>query len=338
MARRDAPAPGAALSAPGPSTAGAAGPDAPSAGPVVGVDIGGTKILALVDGEPGVVHRVATPSRPADLLEAVRSVVDAAAGGVAPVAVGAGFPGLVDGSGTVRFSAHLPGLVGTRLAAELAAAYGEEVWVGNDATAAAWAELRRGAGRGSSELVMVTLGTGIGGGIVAGGRLLEGARRFAGEWGHMVVDPHGPPCPCGQRGCWERFASGDGLGRLGREAAQAGRAPTLVALAGGDPEAVRGEHVTAAATAGDPGSREVLAELAWWLALGLANLANALDPEVMVIGGGLVAAGEVLFVPLREAFGQLVEAGSQRDVRIVPAALGPSAGAVGAALLAGSGS
>lgn len=306
-------------------------------GPAVGVDIGGTKILALVEADPAAVHRVPTPGHPGELLAAVRAAVDALVGGDLPGALGVGFPGLVDASGTVRFSAHLPGLVGTPLATELAATYGDPVWVGNDATAAAWAELCRGAGRGASDLVMVTLGTGIGGGIVAGGRLVEGARRFAGEWGHMVVDPHGPPCPCGQRGCWERFASGDGLGRLAREAAQAGRVPALVARAGGDPEAVRGEHVTAAAAAGDPGAREVLAELAWWLALGLANLANALDPEVMVVGGGLVAAGEVLFGPLREAFSQLVEAGAQREVRIVPAALGPSAGAVGAALLAGGG-
>lgn len=340
MARRYAPAPGASLSAPDPATVSSGGPgagvDLPD-GPVVGVDIGGTKILSLLDGRPTDAERVPTPGNPDELLGALRGCIDALVAGRAPRAVGVGFPGLVDESGTVRFSAHLPGLVGTPLAAELAASYGSGVWVGNDATAAAWAELRAGAGRGVSDLVMVTLGTGIGGGIVAGGRLVEGARRFAGEWGHMVVDPHGPPCPCGQRGCWERFASGEGLGRLAREAAQAGRASGLVALAGGDPEAVRGEHVTAAAAAGDPGARAVLAELGWWLALGLANLANALDPELIVVGGGLVAAGEVLFEPLREAFGELVEGGTQREVRIVPAALGPSAGALGAALLAGAG-
>ncbi|MST34136.1 ROK family protein, partial [Acidimicrobiaceae bacterium USS-CC1] len=117
-------------------------------------------------------------------------------------------------------------------------------------------------------------------------------------------------------------------------AAFAGRASTLVARAGGDPEAVRGEHVTAAAAAGEPEAEAILAELAWWLALGLANLANALDPEVMVVGGGLVDAGEVLMRPAREAFSRLVEAGGQRQVRIAPAALGARAGAVGAGLLA----
>ena len=141
---------------------------------------------------------------------------------------------------------------------------------------------------------MVTLGTGIGGGAVLGGRLLEGAHGFAGEVGHMVIDPQGPPCPCGKRGCWERFASGTGLGRLAREAAHAGKIPAVVTLAGGDPEAVRGEHLTAAALAADPGALEVMDVFGWWLALGLANLANALDPSVIVLGGGLIEAERVV--------------------------------------------
>ncbi len=149
---------------------------------------------------------------------------------------------------------------------------------------------------------MVTLGTGIGGGAVVGGRLMLGAHGFAGEIGHMVLDPHGPPCPCGKRGCWERFASGTGLGRLAREAAQAGRLDEVVRLAGGDPEAVRGEHVTAAALAGDPGALEVMDTFAWWLALGLANLANALDPSVIVLGGGVIAAHAAVMGPVRRAF------------------------------------
>ncbi len=279
-----------------------------------------------------------TPSRRGQLLGALGAVVSGLLGDEPPGSVGVGFPGLVDASGTVRFSAHLPALVGTPVAAEVAATFGAVgCWVGNDATAAAWAEHAAGAAAGAADVVMVTLGTGIGGGIVSGGRLVEGARRFAGEWGHMIVDPHGPPCPCGQRGCWERYASGEALGRLGRDAAVAGRAPGLVARAGGDPEAVRGEHVTAGAAAGEPDAREVLAELAWWLALGVANLVNAFDPEVVVVGGGLVEAGDALFAPLREAFPRLVEGGAQREVRILPAALGARAGAVGAALLAHAG-
>ncbi len=151
-------------------------------------------------------------------------------------------------------------------------------------------------------MVLVTLGTGIGGGLIVGDELVRGAAGFAGEPGHMVVDPNGPPCPCGRRGCWERYASGSGLGRLGREAAEAGRAGAVVALAGGDPEAVRGEHVTAAAAGGDPEALAVMADFAWWVALGMANLVNLLDPEVVIIGGGLAEAGELLLGPTRAAF------------------------------------
>jgi glucokinase len=209
------------------------------------------------------------------------------------------------------------------------------VRAGNDATCAAWAERTIGAAAGRDDVVLVTLGTGIGGGIVAGGRLLLGANGFAGEIGHMVVDPHGPRCPCGKRGCWERFGSGSGLGRLGREAAQAGQAHRVAELAGGDPEAVRGEHVTAAAAEGDEEAMAVMAQFGWWLALGLANLANVFDPQCFVVGGGLVAAGAVLFDPLKTAFADLVEAVQYRPpIDILPAELGERAGAIGAALLA----
>ena len=145
--------------------------------------------------------------------------------------------------------------------------------VDNDATCATVAEWAFGAATGVTDAVMVTLGTGIGGGIIAGGHVVRGASGFGGEIGHMVVDPTGPVCPCGKRGCWERFASGSGLGRLAREAAHAGRLDEVVSLAGGDAESVRGEHVTTAAKAGDAGALAVLGELGWWLALGLSNLA-----------------------------------------------------------------
>jgi glucokinase len=215
---------------------------------------------------------------------------------------------------------------------------GTGVWVGNDATAACWAEFVRGSARGAGDVLMVTLGTGIGGGIISGGRLVEGANRYAAEFGHMVVDPHGPRCPCGKQGCWERFASGWGLGWLGREMAIAGEAPLLVKLAGGDSEVVRGEHVTTAAAEGDGPAIEIMRRFAWWVALGLANLATIFDPQLIVLGGGLVDAGDVLLEPTRRAFADLVEAGAVRPViRIVAATLGARAGAIGAALLAAPG-
>ncbi len=181
---------------------------------------------------------------------------------------------------------------------------------------------------------MVTLGTGIGAGIISGGVLFEGEAGLAGEPGHMVVDPSGPPCPCGRRGCWEMFASGTGLSRLARDAAHAQRIDAAVELAGGDPEDVRGEHVTQAARSGDEGSLAVLGELAQWIALGLANLANLLDPKVIVLGGGLVDAADLLIDPVRACFEELLMASAHRPpISIVAAELGDRAGAIGAALL-----
>ena len=143
----------------------------------------------------------------------------------------------------------------------------------------------------------------------------------------MVVDPAGPPCPCGRRGCWERFASGGGLGLMAREAALAGRLPEVVALAGGDPEGVRGEDVTAAALAGDPDARRVIEQVGWWVGFGLANLACVLDPECFVLGGGLVGAGDLLLDSARRAFDELVEGGGSRpETAIVTAAFGERAG------------
>ena len=307
-------------------------------GPAVGVDIGGTKLLAVrlePDGAVVTDGLAASPRTGPELVEEVVAAARRLAGG-RPASLGVGVPGLVDATGTLVFAPNLPGAAGTGLGAALQAAEPDcRFWVGNDGTAACWAEHERGAGRGYADMLMVTLGTGIGGGIVCGGRLVEGAHRFAGEFGHMIVDPTGPQCPCGKRGCWERFASGSGLGRLARELAVAGGAADLVEMAGGDPEAVKGEHVTAAARSGEPAALEIMNRFGWWVALGLANLTNLFDPDVIVLGGGLVQAAEVLLEPTRRAFHELVEAATLRPpVGIVAAQLGPEAGAVGAGLLA----
>jgi glucokinase len=206
--------------------------------------------------------------------------------------------------------------------------------VENDANCAAAAEHSFGAAKGTEEALVVTLGTGIGGGVIGRGSLFRGANNFAGEIGHMVIDPNGLPCTCGKQGCWERYASGSGLGRMARDAAAAGRAARVVELAGGDPEVVRGEHVVLAAAEGDEQAEAIFEEVAQWLARGLANLANLFDPQIIVLGGGLVEAGEVLLRPTRRAFVELVEAAEHRPaVPIVPAALGELAGAIGAAAI-----
>ena len=230
---------------------------------------------------------------------------------------------------------HLRRLHDVALAELLAQRSGRPTVVDNDANCHAVAEQAGGAARGYDEALVVTLGTGIGAGIITSGQLLRGAHGFAGEPGHMVVDPNGPPCPCGKRGCWERVASGSGLGRLARDAAEGGRLDAVVERAGGDPDAVRGEHVTDSARAGDADARVVLGQFAHWIALGLANLANVLDPAIIVIGGGLVEAADLLLPEVRSRFADLVMAGDRRpEVPIVAAELGERAGAIGAALLA----
>ena len=304
----------------------------------VGLDVGGTKVLGVaVDTEdPSTVlveDRVATPDGGAGLVDTLWELAKSLVPEV--VSIGVGVPGLVDRGGTLHMGPHLRRMHDVPLARLLTERSGVVTVVDNDANCHAVGEQRAGAAAGAAEALVVTLGTGIGAGIITGGQLLHGANSFAGEPGHMVVDPNGPPCPCGQRGCWERFASGASLGRLGRDAAEGGRLDAAVELAGGDPEAVRGEHVTAAARAGDAEAQAVLDTLARWIALGLANLVTILDPSIIVIGGGLVEAADLLLPEVRVRFADLVMAGDQRpEVPIVPAALGERSGAIGAALLA----
>jgi glucokinase len=325
----------------------------PATGPATdvtyGIDIGGTKVLgvALGPGNDTVAEaRVPTPTGTRTIVgshvaAAVADVVaqlDATLAGDT-AAVGVGAPGMVDRQGRLCFAPNLPqahgvdwtALIGDRLP-------GRRVVIENDANLAVLAEHRLGAARGFDHVLMVTLGTGIGGGMVLDGRVYVGSAGFSGEIGHMVVDPAGPPCPCGRRGCWERFASGAGLGVLAREAALAGQLDEVVRVAGGDPESVRGEDVSAAAAAGDPAARQVIEQVGAWVGFGLANLACVLDPQCFVLGGGVVQAGDLLLEAARATFAALIEGGDRRPLAvIVPAAFGERAGAVGAALAARQG-
>ena len=194
------------------------------------------------------------------------------------------------------------------------------IFVDNDANAAVWAEHRFGAGRGESHLVMVNLGTGIGGGIVLDGRVIRGRFGIAGEFGHMQVVPDGIRCECGNRGCWEQYASGNALVREARALISAG-SPVVSDLfdrVGGRPEDLTGPLVTEAARDGDPLARELLSEIGRWLGIGMADLAAALDPGTFVIGGGVSAAGDLLLDPAREAFRrQLTGRGYRPEAAIV---------------------
>lgn len=306
-------------------------------GACIGVDIGGTKALGVLLDADGTVLAERRADSPAGSFADLVSVTAALAAdlGGADEPLGVGVAGYVDRSGTVRTSPNLPGLVDAPLRDAIAAETGRTVTVDNDANAAAVGEATYGAARGADDVLLVTLGTGIGGGLVLGGRLYRGAFGGAGEIGHFTVDRGGPVCACGAPGHWEAIASGVALGELGRARAGAGRAPALVTRVGGSVAAVTGEVVGEAAAAGDPDAVAIVADYADNVAIGLAGLVAVLDPAVVVIGGGVCALGEVLLVPLRAAYLAHVEGGEHRpEIGIVPASLGPRAGAIGAAVLA----
>jgi glucokinase len=279
-----------------------------------------------------------TPAGGDEIVEELGRVVTALAEqvGGSPVGVGVGAAGLVDVDGVLRYGPNLPGIVDLDLRGALRVRTNLLVTVDNDATAATVAEHRFGAGRGVADMVYVALGTGIGGGIVLDGKVRRGAHGFGGEIGHMVVDTDGPACACGRRGCWEAVASGNALGALARRVVTEGRAPGVLAAAGGDIAQVGGEEAVAAAAEGDPGGRIILEEYARAVALGVISLVNALDPAVVVIGGGVVDGGDPVMVPLREAVRHHVMGVTHRPfVPVLPAAFGGHSAAIGAAVMAG---
>ncbi len=307
---------------------------------VIGIDAGGTKLLGgVVDEDLVVHHRVRRQWRGADrqetldiLLGAVEEV-RAAAPDVE--AVGFGIPSLVDArTGASAWSNHLP-IDDVPLRDLMSERLGLPTAVDNDGNASVLAEHRHGAARGADHALLLALGTGIGGGLVLGGRLYRGARGFAGEFGHLVVDHDGEDCPgdCPGRGCLEVLASGTAIGRAGERAAAADPGSTLGRRAadGGD---ITGGLVTELAHDGDDQCRAVLAEIGQGLGAGLTGLVNALDPEVIVIGGGAVAAGELMLAPARAVVAERALPPIAERVRIVPAHFGDESGMLGAALLA----
>lgn len=308
-----------------------------------GIDVGGTKVAAIVINATGdVVRRTrrATAHQPTNppggaTADVISDVLAELFGDDVSTPVGLGLPGMMTLNGQLAYAPNLQSASGADFVSLMATRRpGQKVVCANDADCAAVAEHHAGAAQGYDNFVMVTLGTGIGGGIFSEGQLLRGQSGFAGEIGHMVVDPRGPRCPCGQRGCWERFASGAGVARLAREAAAAGRLPELVRRHG-DVESIRGEDVTLAAAEGLPEALAVVDEVGWWLALGIANLAAILDITRVVIGGGLTTAAHLLMPAARTHLAGMVEGeGSRPEISIVPAHFGEEAGAIGAAVLA----
>jgi glucokinase len=303
----------------------------------IGLDIGGTKVLGVLLGDDGAVvreERLASPHTGLDALVATGAqIVKQLDSAGAPIGVGAA--GLVDRDGNVAYAPNLPNVRKAPLQGALAGATGHPVVVDNDASVATLGEVTYGAAVGRRDVLLVTLGTGIGGGFLFDGKMYRGAHNFGAEIGHFTVDMNGPLCACGERGHWEAIASGTALGRMARELIAKGGGAAVVAAAGGDASAVTGVHVGQAAAQGDPDARGLLVQYAENVAIGLSGLANILDPECIVIAGGLVELGPMLFGPLQEAFGRHIEGVDYRPaVAIVPAQLGERAGAIGAAVLA----
>lgn len=309
---------------------------------VVGVDLGGTNLRAALVDASGALHerhRMATDAGAgvdavvSRIAEAVRHVAAGHEGEIEGVGIGA--PGLVDPlHGIVRIPPNLPGWQEVPLAALVRKATGYPTRVGNDTNMVALAEWKCGAGRGARHMVCLTLGTGVGGGLVLDSRLYLGARGGAAEIGHMTVDPEGPPCKCGNRGCLERLIGAEGMVERARQVIDAGAGEGMLSEAGGDPRKVTPEIIARAAGRGDGAARELLRESGEYLGIALASIVNLLDPEIIVIGGGISRAGELVLGPARATMRRRSMRLEGREIPVVPAALGDDAGVIGASFLA----
>jgi glucokinase len=309
----------------------------------IGIDVGGTKVAGGVVDEHGEVlasTRRGTPA--ADPAGTRDTIVDVAAELAqqypAAVAIGIGAAAWIDAAGsTVLFAPNLAWR-DEPLRDYVAKAVGLPTVLENDANVAAWAEFRFGAARHADDsMLMITVGTGIGGGIVLNGALWRGANGIAGELGHIQSVPDGHPCGCGRLGCLEQYASGNALVRFARAGArqEPDRARLLLELAGGDPLAIAGRQITEAAHHGDGVARDAFAQIGYWLGVAMADLAQIFDPQVLVIGGGVIDAGDLLMGPTETTYrDQLKQRGRFKVAELKAAETGNTAGVVGAADLA----
>ncbi len=309
----------------------------------IGVDIGGTKIAAGVVDEEGTIlaqtRRATEPDDASSIDHAVAEVYAELSESYDVSAIGVAAAGFVNSArSTVLFAPNIAWR-DYPLRDRVKALIDDDVKVvvENDANAAGWAEFRFGVGRDVDDMLMLTVGTGLGGAVIVDGKLVRGAWGVAAEVGHMRVVPGGHYCGCGHEGCWEQYASGSALVRDAQAAiiVDAERGATLLGLAGGDAQDLTGPQVTEAAQAGDPLAVELLAQLGRWIGEGSASVAALLDPALVVIGGGVAAAGDLLLTPARRAFAdQLSARGHRPEAEIALAAMGNEAGIVGAADLA----
>jgi glucokinase len=312
-----------------------------AAGFALAVDLGGTKLLVgIVDGDGRVLarKRIATPRGGPDAV--ARAIGDLArelsgiTGMTETRGVGVAVPGPTDHDHGVIYDP--PNLTGwgrqTAFGPMLARTLGTPVFVENDANAAALGEAWVGAGQGVRDLVYITVSTGIGGGVILDGQLYRGADGTAGEFGHVIVDPEGPRCHCGNRGCLEALASGTAIARQAREAVARGDRTTLQNLAA-HPDEITAQSVADAAVGGDPLAVDLYRRAGTYIGTFLSNLLAILNPAVIIVGGGVSKTGDLLFRPLHAAIAARVYPEPALQVRVVPADLGDDVGIIGAAAL-----
>ena len=312
---------------------------------VIGIDLGGTKIgTALVDGAGGIIARDYRETLAAEgpdavitrMLDAARRVMAEADVEIAQVAAaGICAPGPLDAAaGVVVSPPNLPGWDRVPLRKLVADALSLPAFLEKDANAAAMGEHLFGAGRGTQHMIYVTVSTGIGSGLVLDGKLYHGATSMAGEIGHTTIVPDGPLCGCGNYGCLEALASGTAIARRARERVARGT-PTLIAdLAEGDPARITAKTVAQAAARGDVKAQQIISEAMDYLGIGIANLVNLFNPQVIIIGGGLANIGDALFEPVQHVVEQRAFRAAVEAVRVVPAELGDDVGVLGAAAVA----
>ncbi|MFI0819171.1 ROK family glucokinase [Streptomyces sp. NPDC021098] len=312
-------------------------------GLTIGVDIGGTKIAAGVVDEEGSIletSKVPTPPTPEGVVDAIADAVRKVSTGHDVEAVGIGAAGYVDDKrATVLFAPNI-NWRHEALKDKVEQRVGLPVVVENDANAAAWGEYRFGAGAGHDDVVCITLGTGLGGGIIIGGKLHRGRFGVAAEFGHIRVVPDGLLCGCGSQGCWEQYASGRALVRYAQQRANATpeNAELLLGLGDGTPENIQGKHISDAARQGDPVAIDSFRELARWAGAGLADLASLFDPSAFIVGGGVSDEGDLVLEPIRKSFRRWLVGNQWRPhAQVLAAQLGGKAGLVGAADLARQG-
>jgi glucokinase len=302
----------------------------------IGIDIGGTKARgALVDEQGQMVLVAQRPTDPEsgsdEVPSMIKQLLETSPSEVS--AIGVAIAAFIEHpAGRIAFAPNLS-FTNADLELTIAGSFGIPVVVENDANCAAWAEHVCGAGKGAQNMLLVAVGTGIGGGIIAEGRLYRGSRGFAGEFGHMPISMDGPRCACGNRGCLEAWASGRALGRMARERARGHESSEVLRLAGGVPEKITGAFVGAAADMHDEFALQLLDELGLRLGVGLSGLAKAFDPEMIVVGGGVSEEGELLLAAARAEMSSRFKDQVAPPI-LVSAALGNDAGVVGAALLA----